>query len=478
MKKVLVTGIFNVFHPGHIRLLKFAKGCGDKLIVGVLSDRLAGKGSFIPLKYRIENLKNNSIIDEVYIVDKSIKVFIKKVKPNVIVKGKEHETKYNVEEEELKKYGGKLIFSSGDVTFSSSDLIRREAQDLKSSLIEIPKFYLKKRKIDCKKLSQDLQKITSLNVCVIGDLIIDKYLECEPLGMSREDSSIVIKPMESNLYLGGAGIVSAHCSSLGANTFFVSVAGKDKNEKFASQKLKEYGVYSKIFIDESRPTTMKERYMISNKTVFRVSHLQQRSISLNIQNLIIKYLKSIIKKLDLIIFSDFNYGSLPDELIKKIIKIAKDNKIFVSADCQSSSQIGDITKYQNVDLITPTENEARVSLKNYQDGIVVVAEQLRKKSHAKNIILTLGENGVFIHKGTSNSYEDDEIAALNKNPISTSGAGDCLLAITSLALACNFSIWTSAFLGSIASALQVSIVGNLPIKLKNLKNKLLENNDR
>ena len=58
MKKVLVTGIFNVFHPGHVRLLKFAKNCGDKLIVGLLSDKLAGKGSFVSLNYRLENLKN------------------------------------------------------------------------------------------------------------------------------------------------------------------------------------------------------------------------------------------------------------------------------------------------------------------------------------------------------------------------------------------------------------------------------------
>jgi rfaE bifunctional protein kinase chain/domain len=475
MKKVLVTGIFNVFHPGHVRLLKFAKNCGDKLIVGLLSDKLAGKGSFVSLNYRLENLKNNSIIDEVYTIDKSIKQFIKKFKPSVVVKGKEHETRYNEEEEELKKYGGKLIFSSGEVTFSSSDLLQKEVSESKKSIVEFPNFYLKKRNIDCKKLADDLKKFNSLRACVIGDLIIDKYLECEPLGMSREDNSIVVKPMESNLYLGGAGIVSAHCSSLGAITHFISVAGKDKNEKFATKKLKEYGVHSKLFIDESRQTTLKERYMTSNKTVFRVSHLQQRSISLKLQKQILNYLKSIIKKLDLIIFSDFNYGLLPDTLIQEVQKLAKKYKIFISADCQSSSQLGDVSKFKSVDLITPTENEARVSLKNYQDGIVVLAEKLRKKTNIKNIILTLGESGVFIHKGRLKDYENDKISSLNKNPISTSGAGDCLLAITSLALKSKLSVWEAAFLGSLGAGLQVSNLGNLPLKLKNLKIKLLEN---
>ena len=478
MKKVLVTGVFNVFHPGHIRLLNFAKKYGDKLIVGILSDKLAGRGSFVSLNYRLENLQNNSIIDEVYVIDKSVRNFIKKFKPSLVVKGKEHETRYNEEEEELKKYGGKLIFSSGDVTFSSSDLLRKEVVDLKTSLVEFPNFYLKKRKISCSKLSEDLKKFNSLNACVIGDLIIDKYLQCEPLGMSREDNTIVIKPIESNLYLGGAGIVSAHCSSLGAITHFVSVAGRDKYEKFAKKKLKEYGVHSKLFVDDSRQTTLKERYMTSNKTIFRVSHLQQRSISIKLQNQILTYLKSIIKKLDLIILSDFNYGLLPDDFIQEIIKLAKKNKLFISADCQSSSQMGDITKFKSVDLITPTENEARVSLKNYQDGIVVIAEKIRKKSLVKNIILTLGEDGIFIHKGLSKTYENDKISSLNKNPISTSGAGDCLLAVMSLALKAKLSLWEAAFLGSLGAGLQVSNLGNLPIKLKNLKNKLLEGNDR
>ena len=292
--------------------------------------------------------------------------------------------------------------------------------------------------------------------------------------MSREDNAIVVKPMESNLYLGGAGIVSAHCSSLGAITHFISVVGKDKNEKFATKKLKEYGVHSKLFIDESRQTTLKERYMTANKTVFRVSHLQQRSISLKLQNQILNHLKSIIKKLNLIIFSDFNYVLLPDTLIQEVQKLAKKHKLFISADCQSSSQLGDVSKFKNVDLITPTENEARVSLKNYQDGIVVIAEKLRKKTNIKNIILTLGESGVFIHKGLLKDYENDKISSLNKNPVSTSGAGDCLLAITSLALKSKLSIWEAAFLGSLGAGLQVSNVGNLPLKLKNLKIKLLE----
>ncbi|WP_291322048.1 adenylyltransferase/cytidyltransferase family protein [Desulfonatronospira sp.] len=60
MIKVLVTGAFNILHPGHLRLLRFARSCGDRLIVGVISDRLAGLSAHMPEHYRLEGVRSNS----------------------------------------------------------------------------------------------------------------------------------------------------------------------------------------------------------------------------------------------------------------------------------------------------------------------------------------------------------------------------------------------------------------------------------
>ena len=114
---VLVTGIFNVLHPGHQRLLKFAKDTGTKLIVGIESNKLAGKAAQVDEKIRLEGVKNLSIVDEVIIFDNDIEVLIATIKPNFIVKGKEHEKRFNPEEEAIKKVGGSLLFSSGEVFF-------------------------------------------------------------------------------------------------------------------------------------------------------------------------------------------------------------------------------------------------------------------------------------------------------------------------------------------------------------------------
>ena len=94
---------FNVLHPGHTRLFKFAKECGDHLVVGVESNEILGDLTHVDENMRLEVVAANSWVDESFIIRDSIIDAINKVKPNIIVKGKEHQYKYNIEEEVLKK---------------------------------------------------------------------------------------------------------------------------------------------------------------------------------------------------------------------------------------------------------------------------------------------------------------------------------------------------------------------------------------
>ena len=82
----------------------------------------------------------------------------------------------------------------------------------------------------------------------MGDLIIDEYITCEPLGMSQEDPTLVISPINKTKFIGGAGIVAAHAKNLGAKVDFYSVAGQDDLFKFAKKKLENYKVNLKVFL--------------------------------------------------------------------------------------------------------------------------------------------------------------------------------------------------------------------------------------
>jgi rfaE bifunctional protein kinase chain/domain len=469
---ILVSGRFNVIHPGHTRLFNFAKEFGGVLVVAVECDKMAGEGAYVPENLRIEGVRNNVLVDQVVLLDEPIEKYVLKLKPNIVVKGKEFESKYNPEQKVLESYGGRLVFSSGESIFSSIELLKKEFNGSEQKkIIDIPIDYLKRHNIDKNALITYIEGYGQLNICVLGDLILDEYITCEPLGMSQEDPTVVVMPIDSTKFIGGAGIVAAHASKLGAKTKFYSVSGVDADERYAKMLLSEYGVDHYIEADDSRPTTLKQRYRSKGKSLLRVSKLHQGAISKNIQDRIIENVSAGIKEMDLLVFSDFNYGCLPQYLVDKITLLARNAGVMLAADSQSSSQIGDIGRYKGMNLITPTEREARIALRNAQDGLIILAEELKEKSFAKNILLKLGEEGLIIQR--ESEYKDqnfitDKLGALNLYPKDVAGAGDSLLICSAMAMARGANIWEAALIGSVAAAIQVSRVGNTPLSATEL----------
>ena len=229
---------------------------------------------------------------------------------------------------------------------------------------------------------------------------------------------------------------------------------------------------STLFKDSSRPTTLKQRYRVADKTMLRVSHLRQHEIAQDLINHIDESLCDLIPKSNVLIFADFNYGCLPQSLVGKLITLAQKHKLIIGADCQSSSQTGDITRYVGATFITPTEHEARLALRDNNSGLAHIGYQLLQKTNAKSALITLGPSGVLIvnqEPDKTSGLSTDLLPALNPVPIDPSGAGDSLLVTTALALASNANPFQAAYLGSLAAAIQISRVGNLPISVAELK---------
>jgi len=220
---------------------------------------------------------------------------------------------------------------------------------------------------------------------------------------------------------------------------------------------------------------LKQRYRSKGKSLLRVSHLHQESISLALQMKIYDAMCHILARSDVLVFSDFNYGCLPQPLVEKLIEVAKVNNVLIAADSQSSSQVGDVSRFKAMDLITPTEHEARISMRNNVDGLVVLAEQLSNEASAKNVLLKMGEEGLLVHAGNSKSKDwlTDRVPALNRSPKDVAGAGDSLLIASAMTLACRGSIWEAASIGSLAAAVQVGRLGNIPIQANELLKELV-----
>lgn len=462
MTVCLVTGKFKVLHVGHLRLFNTALDLADELIVALDTSGLLEE----EINWRLNLIKNISKIKEVRVFSGDVSELINRLKPDYVVKGIEFSKLQNIEEKELAKYGGQLVFSSGNYFYSENSFAYIELNSINHH-----REFISRRNLVQSTLVNRVKKLSQLRVCVIGDLIIDEYIECKTIGMSQEDPAIVVTPIETSRFVGGAGVLAMHCASLGAITSFISVSGNDDTGSWAKKELEKQKISLSVFTDINRKSTLKTRYRSGAQVMLRLNYFTNEPISLKIEKKILDKFQENLNNFDLVIFSDFSYGLLGSDLVNKIISLCKSNNIMVAGDSQTSSQVGDLSKFYGADLITPTEKEARIELRDEVSGLAILADNLRLRLGCKVVILKLGADGVLIHalqKKSEESIETDQIKALNSSPINVSGAGDALLAATALALASGSSAYESAYIGSLVAAIHVSRIGNTPINLDTL----------
>ena len=455
-----VSGNFNVVHPGHLRLLKFAAEQADILVVGVNTDTTPGVT--LAQDLRLDNVRSISFVKHVVRLESSASDFIKRLRPSVVVKGKEFEDRSNPEQDAVEVYGGRLTFSSGELRFASLALLERDA-DVDISTVRKPLEFPKRHSFEISGLKKMLGKLSGMRVAVVGDLIVDEYVTCDAVGMSQEDPTIVVTPLMTRTFVGGAGAVAAHAHGLGADVHFFTLVGNDEAARFARDTLEQHGVICEHFMDETRPTTRKQRFRALNKTLLRVNHLRQHAAEVEVQRQMLSSVERALKNCDLLLFSCFNYGCLPQDLVDSIADRARFKGVMMAADSQVSSQTGDVSRFKDMTLLTPTEREARVALNDFISGLAVISERLVERARTKHLVITLGAEGALVNTVGEGQFISDRLPAFNPSPKDVSGAGDSFFMASSMALRSGASIWEASYLGSLAAALQVSRVGNLPL---------------
>lgn len=461
-----VAGNFNVVHPGHLRLFKFAAEIGEALVVGVTAD--SWPGVTVPSALRLEGVSSIGIVTHAVQLDGPPEQFIARLKPDFVIKGKEFEDKKNPEDAAVRSYGGKLLFTSGEMGFSSLALLRREFSELDISSVRKPQDFPSRHGFSIAGLKARLDKFAGMRVLVVGDLIVDDYITCDPLGMSQEDPTIVVSPIETKTFVGGAGVVAAHARGLGADVSYCTVVGNDESSTYARENLEKQRIAVDFFSDDTRPTTRKQRFRAHNKTLLRVNHLRQHAVGKEVMGRMLTAIEARLPQTDVLMFSDFNYGCLPQALVDAVSELAAARGITMTADSQASSQLSDVSRFKGMTLITPTEREARLAVHDFDGGLAYLSEELCKRAAAKNVVITLGSEGLLVWGDKAGMYQADRLPAFNFSPKDPAGAGDSLFTTMSLALRTGVDVWESAYLGALAAACQVSRVGNAPLTIADL----------
>jgi rfaE bifunctional protein kinase chain/domain len=471
-------GVFDVIHPGHLRHLIYAKEKAPILIVSLTADIHITKGKYrphVPQNLRAANMAAYELVDYV-LIDKNDTPLenLKTLKPDFFCKGFEYQVDGTInprtqeEVDVLDEYGGRVIFTPGDFVYSSSKFIEQSPPDLKYEKLAM---LLNESKTSFQDLRDTVEKFSTKKVHVVGDTIVDSYTHCEMIGGQTKTPTMSVLFRNKKDYVGGAAIVAKHLKAAGAEVLFTTVLGNDLLKDFVLKDLEESQIDCYPNIDELRPTVNKNAVVVKDYRLLKIDTLDNASISQDIVENICELIRG--EKADAVIFSDFRHGIFNKNTIPFLIKALPEKTLKV-ADSQVASRWGNITDFRGFDIITPNEREARFSLGDQDSGIRPLAFQLHLEAACKYLILKLGDKGVLCSKSTDLTDVDNFflVDSFVNHLVDPVGAGDALLAYSTLAYLVTNSIEQATILGSLAAACECEYEGNIPVKPEDVLKKL------
>ncbi len=474
---IMCHGVFDVVHPGHVRHLLYAKSKADLLIASITADHHITKGTHrphVPQDLRAVNLAAFEVVDYV-VIDRNATPIenIRLIQPDYFAKGFEYTatgmpTKTAEEAEVVQAYGGEIIFTPGDVIYSSSNLIDLAPPAIKLEKLQI---LMERNCITFDKLRKALDAMEGQRVHVVGDTIVDSYTHCAMVGGNTKTPTMSVMFERKVDYVGGAGIVAKHLAAAGGRVTFSTVLGEDSYRNLVIDDLKAADIQVHAVIDRSRPTVNKNAIVVGGYRLLKVDTLDNRSISDQILEDITRSLRSV--PTDAVVFSDFRHGLFNRRTIPQLVQALPDG-CFRVADSQVASRWGNITDFQGFDLITPNEREARFALGDQDSGIRPLASNLYDASQCKLLILKLGERGVLAccnadHESLDSFFVIDSFV---DRLIDAVGAGDALLAYATLALLAVRDPGIATILGTMAAAVECECDGNIPVTADDLRSRI------
>ncbi len=474
---ILAYGHFSTIHPGHIRYLRHAEKLGETLIVALVGDNSPSKYAFSQ-KERAEALNLLGIADGILLLDgQEIDKVIADINPKILVLGNEYKTNKDIKPTLLlqNKLGGKVQFHAGEINYSTTDFLGNTENELKEKRLTLFNEACKRQQIVLPDLFECIEAIKTTRLIVLGDTIIDQYAACEAIGMSAEAPVIVVRELERKDFVGGAAIVAAHISALGAQCDLISVVGEDENSQMVERALSERGIGNGVTKDASRPTTFKKRYLVENQKLFRVSRLEENNIDREVEDKVIEKLRNLAPSAKGIVVSDFVYGVVTPRILKEVQKLAIKYNLLLFGDLQCSSQVGSIAKFEDFTLLSPNEREARLALKDKDSGLEQLSQKLLRTTNAKYLIMKLGAEGFIAYmRNNHGEITSQPFPALSVNPLDVAGAGDSLLALYAACLSSGQSVMNTAALACCMTAIAVETMGNTPISSQTLRNGIQE----
>lgn len=479
-------GCFDIVHPGHVRHLKHAKAQGDILLVTVTGDEEVKKGTgrpLIPEELRAENLAALDFVDWVYIEPRPTALeLLSEVQPDVYIKGREYEfnndPRFQAERTAVEKHGGRVIFSSGDVVFSSTALINALEQSIDPFQARLSQL-ADKPELQGQTLFQLLSSFRSKRILIIGETILDTYVLCDRPDVAGESPIMTLRPIEQRHYDGGAAIIARHIAAMGGKPVLITPLPKTEQGDSVRRRLIAEGVEIYPFHTE-KPLTEKQRFLVGAQKVMKVDLLDPLTLDATEQDRLIDMACEAAKSgggCHGAIIADFAQGLFTASILDRLCTALRPLVPVLTGDV--SGRRASLRGMHSMDVLCPSESEAREAYGQFDVGLPTVAWKLLEETKTKAAIITMGAEGLIAFDRIAGDVNNadrfasrvrgEHIPALVPFAIDPLGCGDSLLSAVTLALASGAPLIAAAFLGSVAAAIQAQRIGNIPITATDLR---------
>ncbi|OQM34164.1 bifunctional D-glycero-beta-D-manno-heptose-7-phosphate kinase/D-glycero-beta-D-manno-heptose 1-phosphate adenylyltransferase HldE [bacterium endosymbiont of Pedicinus badii] len=303
------------------------------------------------------------------------------------------------------------------------------------------------------------------SVLIIGDIILDEYIYGKITKFSTESCNPILKIKDTKFFPGGAANVAMNAACLGSKVYLLGIVGTDKESEILKKKLGKKKVFCEFLFSERYPTIKKTKIFSEKHTIVRID--REKQFLKFKKDFFIKKIQKIISKVNVIIVSDYQKGTV--QQVQDIIKIANKKKVFIFIDPKGKN----FDKYKNCTLLKPNLQEFQeiVGKCKNKNTIIKKAKKMISKLNLSNLLITCSEKGmIFLQKNGSTLY----LPSITKKVVDTNGAGDTVISVLAVSISSGKNFQESIQLANIASGIAVQKFGTSYIKKEEIETFLIK----
>ena len=463
-------GIFDLIHPGHICHLEEARALGDVMVVTITADKQVQKGPGRPYfnqNLRVKSIAALSCVDFVVVVPFTGAVeAIEAVRPHIYCKGKEYEdpdfdTEGGLKDEvaAVKGLGGEIRYI-GSIKYSSTKLLNQYFDHLSIPVIafcnNLATRYTRRNFVEA------VENFGGMKVLIIGDTIFDRYSYVKVQGLTSKNRILSGRFLNQQTQCGGALAVFRHVKQFTDKVKFISLVG---TEPWVDEALRRnLGPDEDLVVRDSEFTTIiKERFVEPRmdgselSKLFSVNFIDAGQPTKQALDQLESRIYQEIPKCDAVLLLDFGHGLMQSRLRQ----IVQETAPFLALNCQTNSNNHGFNiisrQYQRADAFTLDEQEIMLSVARRHVDFAQELSLLKNSFRSRYAWLTRGAVQTI---GIADGESACLCPPLETDVVDTIGAGDAFFSVAALAAVRRLPVDLATFLGQLAGAQAVKIVGN------------------